>query len=142
MGRRRNAPVGRVLVVDDEELVRWALKERLQERGYHVRAIDSGRRALEACRTVDLVLVDLELPDIGGLEVARAVRRMRPACPVILMTAHDTPVLERQAAACDVYRVVDKPFDLDEIVRLVGEALRRGRGPAPGPGEALPAGIE
>lgn len=127
-GRRRNTPVVRVLVVAGEELLRWSLKERLQERGYRVRALDSGRRAIAECWNADLVLVDLELPDSDGLEVACAVKRTLPACAVILMTAHDTPALERQAAACDVFRVVDKPFDLNEIVRVVVEALRSKQG--------------
>lgn len=117
-----------ILVVDDEDLVRWSLKERLEEHGYRVRGAETGRRALEECRGVDLVLLDYRLPDTDGIEVARAVKRVSPRCPVILMTAYGTPALGEEAAPW-IYRMVDKPFDLDEMVRLVGEALRSGAGP-------------
>lgn len=117
-----------VLVVDDEDLVRWSLRELLQEQGYRVVVAETGHQALERSAGADLALLDWRLPDTDGLRVAKALRRSRPSCPVILMTAYGTPELFEQAAANEVYRVLLKPFDLEEVVRLVREALGQRRG--------------
>lgn len=112
-----------MLVADDEDLLRWSLKERLGAEGYRVVAVENGREALAASPRADVAVLDWRLPDLDGLEVARALRRARPSCPVILMTAYRTPELDEQAANA-VDRVLAKPFDLDDLVHAVREALR------------------
>jgi len=114
-----------VLVADDEDLVRWSLRERLWNEGYQVVAVESGREAVAASPSADVAVLDWRLPDIDGLEVARAIRLARPSCPVIFMTAYLTPELEEQAARAAVRRVLAKPFDLDDLVRAVRETLER-----------------
>ena len=114
----------RVLVVDDEDLIRWSLKEGLSSRGHTVIEADRGRVVLETCLNgVDLALLDYRLPDTDGLELAALIRRSSPACKVILMTGYGSPELTRQAAESDVFRVVDKPFDVSEVLDLVERAL-------------------
>jgi len=113
-----------ILVVDDDALLRWSLQERLQEWSYCVLGAGSGRDALKQCSSgVDLVLLDFRLPDTDGLAVATAIKHLKPSCPVILMTGHGTPEVLRKAAHTGVYGVVEKPFDLDGMARLVGRAL-------------------
>jgi DNA-binding NtrC family response regulator len=112
-----------VLVVDDDDLVRWSLRQRLQEHGFGVLGAETARQALEQSGQADLLLLDYRLPDLDGLAVARAVKHAHPSRPVILMTAYGSPDLAQEAQSLAVDRVVDKPFDLEEVVRLVREAL-------------------
>jgi DNA-binding NtrC family response regulator len=115
-----------VLVVDDEALIRWSLAEELAERGYLVRLAGTAagaRAALDVAADDPLVVIlDCRLPDVGNLSLLREVRRRRPDAPVILMTAFGTPEDATEAKALGVWRFVDKPFDVADLVRLVGEA--------------------
>lgn len=138
-GARRNAsgvfsgmsatisPAARVLVVDDETLIRWSLHQRLSGAGYEVHEAGDGSAALKHFENgqlpVDLVLLDLKLPDTDGLSLLRRIRRHRPDCPVILMTAFGSPEALQAARNDGVYEVVSKPFDLDYMVGLVRRAL-------------------
>ncbi|MGD8895903.1 MAG: response regulator, partial [Acidobacteriota bacterium] len=80
-----------VLVVDDEDLIRWSLRARLEEDGYDVDEAPDGRSALErVAGGVDLVLLDFRLPDIDGLELLRRIKGSQPETVVVLMTAHST----------------------------------------------------
>jgi DNA-binding NtrC family response regulator len=120
------------LVVDDENLIRWALRERLEAAGFEVIEAENGRQAIESfSECVDLVLLDLRLPDLDGLSVLDRIQRSRPGAPVILMTAFGTPETVRRALANGARRVVDKPFDYDGMLRMVTEELRPGTTPGP-----------
>jgi len=114
------------LVVDDEDLVRWSLKEALSARGHVVTEAPDGHSALGRCPAeVDLALLDYRLPDTDGLELAALVRRTSPGCQVILMTAYGSPELAEQAAQSGLALVVDKPFDVGEMLELVERALTK-----------------
>ena len=117
----------RVLVVDDELLIRWALREALEARGYAVtEAADaaSARRAIDddGARP-DAVVLDYCLPDSNDLGLLSAIRRDVPAAPVIMMTAHGSAEMVAGALTLGAYRVVSKPFDLDDLTRTVERAL-------------------
>ena len=115
----------RVLVVDDELLIRWALREALEARGYAVtEAADaaSARRAIDGARP-DAVVLDYRLPDSNDLGLLSAIRRDVPAAPVIMMTAHGSAEMVERALTLGAYRVVSKPFDLDDLTRTVERAL-------------------
>lgn len=117
-----------ILVVDDEKLIRWSLREKLTAEGYAVLEAETGPEALEVVtrETVSLVLLDLSLPGLNGLDVLERVKKDRPSCPVILMTAFDSPGSTERAAALGAAHFVTKPFDFDRMVRLVGEELAPG----------------
>lgn len=116
-----------VLVVDDDALVRWSLSESLSNAGYHVLEARDGQDALQQLGAgedhVDVVLLDMELPDCDDLHLLKDLRQRSSQCPVILMTAQGTAEVAEQATREGAYRVVDKPFDLDDIVGLVTEAV-------------------
>ncbi len=113
-----------ILVVDDEQLIRWSLVERLSQEGYQTREAATGREALERFEEgVDLVLLDYRLPDSDGLTILKEIRRQDPDTLVILLTAFssvDTAVAVMKQGA---YHYATKPFNLDEIVLLVEKAL-------------------
>jgi DNA-binding NtrC family response regulator len=114
------------LVVDDEALIRWSLTEMLGERGYAVTEACDARMALaalmDAVEPFDVVLLDYRLPDSADLKLLEHVRRLMPASPVILITAHSCPELAQQAAELGAYRVINKPFEVESLARLVNQA--------------------
>jgi DNA-binding NtrC family response regulator len=121
-----------VLVVDDEPLIRWAVCEVLAEAGYGVLEAGSAREAM--CRfaeadgqTVAVALLDLRLPDSDDLSLLRKVHDCEPGCQVILMTAHGTPEILREAVTAGAFRTISKPFDLSSIVSMVRAAEQAGR---------------
>ena len=115
----------RVLIVDDEPLIRWSLAETLADRGHTVtEAADAAetRLALRQTPAPDVVLLDFRLPDSNDLGLLRTIRHHAPHTQVILMTAHGTPEMTRDALALGAYRVVSKPFAVQELAALVSEA--------------------
>jgi DNA-binding NtrC family response regulator len=123
---RTQRPV--ILVVDDESLIRWSLRERLTAAGYGVLEAETGPDALDVVsrETVSLVLLDLSLPGLTGLGVLERVKADHPSCPVIVMTAFDSAGSAERAAALGAAHFVTKPFDFDRVLRLVGEELSSG----------------
>jgi DNA-binding NtrC family response regulator len=114
----------RVLVTDDDPLLRWALCSRLEELGLEVIEAASVRGTLEREGEADLVLLDVRLPDGDGLKAAREMLRRRPQRPLLLMTAFATPELAAEAARAGVRHCLEKPFDMDVVARIVDDTLQ------------------
>ena len=115
-----------VLVVDDEALIRWSVSETLTDEGYAVEESGDGaaarRAVLEAAEAFDVVLLDFRLPDSEDLQLLASLRKASPTSKIILMTAYGTPEVVRGALELGAYRVVSKPFEMQEVARLVAEA--------------------
>jgi two-component system response regulator MprA len=117
----------RVLVADDERAVRDSLRRALVLEGYEVELASGGREALEAVGSgrADVVVLDVLMPDIDGLEVCRRLRHGGDRVPVLMLTARDavSDRVEGLEAGADDYLV--KPFDLDELIARLRALLRR-----------------
>ena len=117
----------RVLVVDDEGLIRWAVGEELVHRGHSVLEAGDGETTRRILRTIDTpidaVLLDYQLPDTRDLELLQDVRRLSPTSAVVMMTASDDPGLVSNATRLGAYAVIDKPFELRDIDPLLREAF-------------------
>jgi DNA-binding NtrC family response regulator len=115
----------RILVVDDERLIRWSLDQQLRREGYEVRLAETGAEALQAARTEppDLVLLDMRLPDADGVEILERLRALDPQCPVIMITAHGAvgPAVRAMKLGAQDYLV--KPVDPDELRLAIRKAL-------------------
>ncbi len=117
-----------MLVVDDEDLIRWSLRARLEEVGYDVDEAADGRSALERVSGgVDLVLLDFRLPDVDGLELLRRIKESHPETVVVLMTAHSTVQNAVEAIKAGAFHYVIKPFEMDEMMTVVEKALETTR---------------
>jgi two-component system response regulator AtoC len=120
---------GRILIIDDEYLIRWSLQQNLVEHGYQAflaASAEEGQVVLER-EEPDLVLLDIQLPGMNGLEFLKLLRQNRPDCPAVMITATSDVAVAVQAMrdrACDY---LPKPFNLDEVRVVVDKALENRR---------------
>ena len=117
----------RILIVEDEPATAWALAERLQEEGHSVLTSPSAEQALKLLRRpgCDLVLADLKLPGLGGVDLIRRLGRRKHPVPVIAMTAYGTPALLRRVMGAGALQCFLKPFRVELLMDAVHQALRR-----------------
>lgn len=126
--RESETPKGRVLIVDDEPLIRWSISEALSDRGYSVVEAGTGRAAIaEAVAASDpfaVIVLDLRLPDSDNLSLMTRLHSLAPAARIILMSAHGTHEVAQEARALGAYEFVDKPFEMSAMASLVTQASR------------------
>ena len=118
----------RVLVVDDEALIRWSIKERLSEARLRVREAETAAEAVAAAQEgVDLVLLDYRLPDADGLTVLKRIKDLDPDTVVLMLTGHGSVGVAVEAMKQGAFHYVTKPFDLEELAVLVDKGLETTR---------------
>jgi DNA-binding NtrC family response regulator len=115
----------RVLIADDEANMRWALDKALTKVGYEVIMAENGQVALELILSErpDLVLLDLKMPKMDGIQVLREIKKIAPEIPIIMMTAHGSTATAVEAMKLGAYDYVMKPFDIDELLMTVAKTL-------------------
>jgi DNA-binding NtrC family response regulator len=119
----------KILIVDDEKLVRWSLRKQCEEWGYHIFEAEDGAGGLREAQneTPDLVLLDVRLPDMNGLEVLEKLRQTATARAVIMMTADPKLDDVKVAIKLGAYDFVGKPLDFDELGVTIENALEASR---------------
>ena len=130
---KENAKQHFLLVVDDDRGMRDTLLDILEARGYRVGVASDGVEALEAVKSEahDLVLMDIAMPRMNGVEALKELKRIDGQTIVIMMTAYAVQDLIEEALREGVYEVVYKPLDVDEVLKLVDQAINGGNGDGP-----------
>ena len=119
----------RVLIIDDEEGIRSVLADLFQELGYDATPAEDGKSGLKAALagTYDLVMLDLSLPGLDGLDVLRSLKEDRPEVPVIMITAYASMQSAVEALKLGAYDYITKPFGLSEVQMIAERAVERRR---------------
>ncbi|MCK9174798.1 MAG: sigma-54 dependent transcriptional regulator [Desulforhopalus sp.] len=119
-----------VLLVDDERSMRDFLKILLKKEGFDVRTADDGTQALEmlAERSADLVLSDIRMPGMNGIELLEQVKGLYPGLPVVMVTAFASPDDAVQAMRNGAFDYISKPFNVNELKSVVHAAIDSGNG--------------
>lgn len=115
----------RILVIDDERLIRWSLEKELSKHGYEVVLVETGKEGLQKMgeEEFDLVLLDIKLPGIDGIEVLRRIRQRDNSSVVIIITAHGMVDTAVEAMRLGAYDYIEKPFRLDHLALAIRKAL-------------------
>ncbi len=118
----------KILVVDDEQLIRWTLEQHLVKEGYEVASVDSAEKGLEVINeeAPDLVLLDNRLPDMSGLELLEKINVPERGLMVIMITAYGMVETAVKAMKLGAYDYISKPFNLDEITFVIKKAIEAG----------------
>ena len=118
---------GRILVVDDEKSMREILEIFLKNEGYHVSVAMNGESAVEALKSdiFDLIISDMKMPKMGGLELLKNVKESSPDTIFVVMTAFGTTESAVEAMKLGAYDYIQKPFQMDEIRLIVKNALEK-----------------
>src|SRR5689334_25309720 len=116
-----------ILVADDDAAIRSLLKSFLEDESYRITEATTGEEALEGLRgsSYDLVLLDMRLPGMTGIEVLKQLREKQGEVPVILMTAYGSPNIAIQASSLGAYSYITKPFELDDVLYTVNRYFER-----------------
>src|SRR3954449_1107615 len=122
-------PAGSILVADDDAAIRTVLNQALSRAGYEVRSTGN---AATLWRWVsqgegDLVITDVVMPDENAFDLLPRIKKLRPNLPVLIMSAQNTFMTAIKASELGAYEYLPKPFDLKELVAVVGRALMRPR---------------
>jgi len=122
----------RILLVDDEPAIRRALRPPLIELGFQVAEASRGEEALQLLRTAvyDVVLLDVNMPGIGGIETLKRIRAVAPRLPILMLTVRDAEEEKVEALELGADDYVTKPFSVRELIARIRTAVRRVQAPA------------
>jgi CheY-like chemotaxis protein len=129
-GKGRVPVAAKVLVVDDQEGIRKLLKEVLAELGYEAEVVSSGAEAVQAFTegSFKLVLMDMKMPGLNGFETAERLKKISEDLKIILMTGFYDSFLLEEAKNHGADGLLNKPFNLEEIQRILEETFKEERG--------------
>ncbi len=118
----------RVLFVDDEVDLVSAVVERLEIRGFAAEGVTSGAEAIERCAsgTFDVVVADVKMPGLDGLQLARILLQRTPPVKVILLSGHGSTEDHEEGRRVGVFDYLQKPIEIEHLVELLGRAAERG----------------
>ncbi|MBI5408954.1 MAG: sigma-54-dependent Fis family transcriptional regulator [Nitrospirae bacterium] len=117
----------KVLVIDDEAIVRTSCERALTPEGYEVKAVSSGKEGVELLQkeSFALVLLDLKMPDMDGIEVLNKINETWPDTKVVMITGYSTVETAVQALRLGAYNFIEKPFTPDTLLAAVTEVFEK-----------------
>lgn len=117
----------RLLIIEDEELICWSLKHSFERvEGYDVNCVSTGNDALQKLHenNYDIVITDLNLPDIDDFEIVKKIKNLASRTPVIVISAYLTEPVMKGVSEQGVYTCINKPFDIDDVIGEVRKAIK------------------
>lgn len=124
--RNSTAAKARILVVDDDEIIRVLFKETLEELGHSVTTAETSSKGLQFVERLDFdaIFLDLKIPDVDGAELLRQIRSIKPRVPVIIITGYPDSDLMGRALAQGPFGIMNKPFGESDIITAVDSFLQ------------------
>ena len=115
----------KILIVDDDKLIRWSLKEIFSQEGYVVDAVATAKDALKQVKniTYELIFSDLEINDENGVEMLKKARAFQPKAKFIIISALIKQQIEPKLGSLNIFSIIEKPFKSEQIRTIVKEAL-------------------
>ena len=122
-----NGIKGRLLIVDDETAIRWALRKTLQRMNFEIAEAETGEQAIALVRTVrfDAVLLDIAMPGMNGIEACRTLRKLMPLLGIVMLTVRNTEEAKIQALDAGADDYITKPFHVGELAARLRAVVRR-----------------
>ncbi len=120
--------IKKILIADDEELIRWSLGKFLEKEGYSVDVVMNGRDALRLLEenNYDVVVTDLKMPDVGGMEILRWLEENEKSPGIIIISTYAPEKLVQETSYTNFLRFINKPFNIADVVNEVKEAVEFG----------------
>ena len=121
--------MGNILIVDDDEQLRKSFKKIVEEEGYAVKSASTGEQCIKEVQDnqIDLVIMDIKMPGMTGLQALKEIHKSQPKLPVIIMTAYGTTETAIEATKHGAFDYILKPFDVPEMLELIEKALEAGK---------------
>jgi DNA-binding NtrC family response regulator len=118
-----------ILIVDDEEVVRRSHLRSLAETGCYTEAAEDGDKAIHVLeqRPFDVVLLDLRMPGLDGMDVLKTIKHRWPNCEVVVITGYPTIETAKEAVRLGAHNYIAKPVGPDEVIRAANEAMTQKR---------------
>jgi len=121
--------MAKILIVDDDPQVQILIKSLVEMKGHESVPAETGAKALELIRqnAFDLIITDLRMPQMNGLELLREVKSLQPSLPVIMVTAYASSETTAESARLGVFEYLEKPFKIDTLLAAIERALSAGK---------------
>ncbi len=115
----------RILVIEDDAEMRRLLRDFIQEAGYEAQSVENGSAAFirTARESFDLILTDIRMPGLSGLEILPGLKKLQPHAPIIVITAFGSEEVHQRALERGAHAYMEKPIYLDELKRLITEMV-------------------
>lgn len=120
---------GKLLIVDDETAIRWALRKTLQGMNFEIAEAETGEQAIALVRTIclDAVLLDIEMPGMNGIETCKKIRQLMPMLGIVMLTVKNSEEDKIRALDAGADDFITKPFHIRELAARLRAAVRRAR---------------
>ncbi len=119
----------KILVVDDEKLVRWTIQQSMGKQNVRVVSAATGAEAMAKLQEerFDIVITDFVMPGFNGIEVARRARELQPESKIVMITAHETILDRNEVEQAGVSSIINKPFMISEVRNIISDLLSEKR---------------
>ena len=117
----------KILIVDDDQSILSIFEFILQQAGYTIITTTSGTECVNIVRSngdIDLIFLDLKMPEVSGLEVFRQIQKIRPNLLVVIMTGYTADELLKEAFEMGAYGIIYKPFDVEEVLSIIDKIFK------------------